>query len=104
MLAAVRAALAGQGAVIGAAAPIAATVAAIAAADESFVLVIAGPDLPAVERAMLLAAIGPLAVARAPRRVCALDVATGASATDGVAAARFLADAGSTTGQVLAVG
>ena len=50
MLAAVRAALVGQGAVLGAAAPIAATVGAIAAADESFVLVIAGPDLTAVER------------------------------------------------------
>lgn len=104
MLAAVAAALDGQAAVLAARVPVAATVAAIEAADAEIVLVLVGADLPAVERAMLLAAIGPLAVARAPVRVCALDVGADADEADVVAAARYLAGAGSTTGQVLVVG
>jgi hypothetical protein len=104
MLAAVAAALDGQATVMAARAPVADTVTAIEAAEGEVVLVLVGADLPAVERAMLLAAIGPLAVARAPGRVCALDVGAHADLADVVAAARFLAGAGSTTGQVLRAG
>lgn len=61
------------------------------------------PAVAAIERAMLLAALGPLARELAPRRIGAIDVAESASADRVVAAARFLAGARSTTGQVLRV-
>lgn len=61
------------------------------------------PAVAAIERAMLLAAVGPLAHELAPRRIGAIDVAESASADRVVAAARFLAGARSTTGQVLRV-
>ncbi|MEN2785638.1 Rossmann fold domain-containing protein [Sphingomonas qilianensis] len=104
MLGIVSAALEGQGAVIVARLPIAETIAAIKSADAAMALVIVGPELPAVDRAMVLAAIAPLAVARAPRRLCALDIGHHAAEADVVAVARFLAGAKSTTGQVLVVG
>ncbi|MEG3088645.1 Rossmann fold domain-containing protein [Sphingomonas sp. PB4P5] len=104
MLAEVVAALDGQALVLPALAPLADTLAAIEAAMADMILLLAGADLSAVDRAMLLAAIGPLAVARAPLRVCALDIAAGATVADVVAAAQFLAGAASTTGQVLAIG
>lgn len=69
-----------------------------------FVLVIAGPDLAPIERAMILAAIGPLAIELGPdRRIGALDIAIEAGETDIVAVAKFLVAAESTTGQVVAV-
>lgn len=67
-------------------------------------LVLAGPDLTAIDRAMLLAAIGPLAIELAPaRRIGALDVADGAAAAEVAAAAGFLIEARSTTGQTLRI-
>jgi hypothetical protein len=85
-------------------APVADLLAAIRAATSECVLLIFLPEASALDRAMLLAAIGPLAVERAPaHRICALDIKAGASEADIVAAARFLAHAASTTGQVLAL-
>lgn len=67
-------------------------------------LVLIDPAMPAIDRAMLLAAIGPLAVERAPdTRINAIAVEAGAAPDDVIATARFLAGAGSTTGQVLIV-
>ncbi|QNA83460.1 hypothetical protein G4G27_05165 [Sphingomonas sp. So64.6b] len=67
-------------------------------------LVLAGPDLTAIDRAMLLAAMGPLAIELAPaRRIGVLDIADGAAAAEIAAAARFLIEAGSTTGQTLRI-
>ncbi|MES2058937.1 MAG: hypothetical protein V4564_23560 [Pseudomonadota bacterium] len=69
------------------------------------ILVLAGPELGAADRAALLATIGPLAVELAPvRRIGALDLTRDASIVDGIAAARFLTDAESTTGQILRIG
>jgi hypothetical protein len=68
------------------------------------ILILAGPDLTGIDRAMLLAAIGPLAIELAPaRRIGALDVADGAAVADVAATARFLIEAGSTTGQTLRI-
>jgi hypothetical protein len=79
-------------------------VAGIRAATTGLVLLLVLPATSELQRAMLLAAIGPLAVERAPaHRICALDVKSGAAADDIVAAARFLASAASTTGQVIAI-
>ena len=87
-----------------AALPIADTLAAVRGAAADLVLLTIGPDVPAVERAMLIAALGPLAVELAPaRRLCALDVAATADPDDVAAALAFLARAASTTGQVLAI-
>ena len=84
--------------------PIAETLRAVRAAVDTVVVVIVPHDLPAVERAMLIAAIGPLAIERAPaQRVCALDLGAAADPADVAAAVRFLARAASTTGQVLKV-
>lgn len=77
--------------------------AAVSAGRES-VLVTIGHDVAAIDRAMLRAAIGALAIESAPAsRINALDIAAGASADAVVAAAIFLARARSTTGQVVAV-
>lgn len=71
------------------------------AAGES-VLVMLDPALDPVELARARAAIGPLAVERAPAtRVNALLAAAGADPIDVEAAAKFLEGACSTTGQVL---
>jgi hypothetical protein len=78
--------------------------AAVSAGRQS-VLVMIDPDVAGISRAMLRAAIGPLAIASAPAtRVNALDIAAGASTDAVIAAAAFLATAGSTTGQVIDVG
>ena len=70
---------------------------------DSVLLLIAG-DVPALDRAMLRAAIGPLAIELAPAmRLNAVDVVGGAADDDVIAAARFLAVADSTTGQVIDV-
>lgn len=73
------------------------------AGDAVVVLLMLMPAVAAIERAMLLAAVGPLAHELAPRRIGAIDVAESASADRVVAAACFLAGARSTTGQVLRV-
>jgi hypothetical protein len=60
--------------------------------------------IPALDRAMLHAAIGPLAIERAPHtRIGAVEIGGGAAQADVVAAARYLASARSTTGQILTV-
>ena len=69
------------------------------------VILLIGPEIPPVEHAMLIAAIGPLAIEVAPAtRLCAIDMLSGGDVADVIAAARFLASAQSTTGQVLRVG
>lgn len=74
------------------------------ASSEAVLLIIGRTVLP-TDRAMLIAAVGPLAVALAPtRRLVAIDVADDADPDAVVAAARYLAAASSTTGQVLRVG
>ena len=67
-------------------------------------LLLIDSSAPTLDRAMLSAAIGPLAIERAPRaRIGAIDIASGAVLADVVAAARYLAAARSTTGQILTV-
>ncbi|WP_260598454.1 Rossmann fold domain-containing protein [Sphingomonas endolithica] len=79
-------------------------IAGIRAATTEFVLLLVLPTTPELDRAMLLAAIAPLAAERAPgHRICALDIKAGATVANIVATAQFLARAGSTTGQVIAV-
>lgn len=76
----------------------------IRAATTRFVLVVVGPDLSPVDRAMILAGIGPLAVELGPeRRIGALDIGADARREDILDSARFLAGAESSTGQMLAV-
>ncbi len=70
---------------------------------ESVVLVI-HPGRDDLAQALALAAIGPLAVERAPDRINAVVVGEGAGAAAVEAAVAFLDAAPSTTGQVLAVG
>jgi len=80
------------------------TVERLRAAQGAMVLLLIESSISPLDRAMLIAAIGPLAIERAPHgRIGALDVAAGAAPEDVVAAARFLAAAGSTTGQVLKI-
>lgn len=70
---------------------------------DSVLLLIPG-DVPALDRAMLRAATGPLALELAPvKRLNTLDVAVGAADDEVIAAARFLAAAASTTGQLLEI-
>jgi hypothetical protein len=104
---AVLAALAGQAAVVVADATIKVSnvLAALRAPvqDDAVVLVLL-PDLAAIDRVMLLAALGPLAIELSPRRIAAIDVMDGASPRNVVAAAHYLASACSITGQCLRVG
>ena len=75
-----------------------------AAPDRALVLLVLDPTVPNLDRAMLLAAIGPLAIEFAPAvRIGALDVAEGAEVDDVIAAARFLTSAASMTGQTLRI-
>ena len=84
--------------------PIQECVARLREENSFMVLVLADADLPSLDRAMLLAAIGPLAVARAPAgRIGALDIAPSASHEAIAAAAQFLVGATSTTGQILRI-
>ena len=74
-----------------------------AARPEAILLVVTA-GVAALDRALLRAALGPLAVAFAPAvRINALDVARQADQDDVVAAARYLAGAASTTGQWLEI-
>ena len=67
-------------------------------------LLLIDSSVPAIDRAMLCAAIGPLAIERAPHaRIGAIEIGEGAATADVVAAAGYLATARSTTGQVLTV-
>ena len=73
-------------------------------AEGEIILLLIDSEVAALDRAMLIAAIGPLAIERAPAtRVGTIDIIGGAAQKDVEAAARFLATARSTTGQVLVV-
>jgi hypothetical protein len=70
---------------------------------DSVILLIAS-DVQALDRAMLRAAIGPLAIELAPaKRLNAVDIASAAADDDVIAAALFLAAADSTTGQLIEI-
>ncbi len=72
-------------------------------AGGSVILIIA-PEVAALIRAMLIAAIETLASERAPRiRVSAIDSGAGADPDAVAAAALFLAQATGTTGQVIRI-
>ena len=74
------------------------------ASDAGIALLLIDSSVPALDRAMLSAAIGPLAIDRAPQaRIGAIDIANGAATADVVAAADYLASARSTTGQILRI-
>lgn len=76
----------------------------VRAADAESVLVLIDPALDPLALALARAAIGPLAVERAPgTRVNALQAAADADPADVEAAVRFLERARSTTGQLLEV-
>ena len=80
------------------------TVERLRASQGAMVLLLIESSIPAVDRAMLIAAIGPLAIARAPHgRIGAIEVAPGAAVEDVAEAARFLSTARSTTGQILRI-
>jgi len=103
---AVAAALAGQACVVVADATVAlpdalASLRSASPCDTVIVLIL--PDLATIDRAMLLAALGPLAIETAPRRIAAIDVADGALREHVLATARYLASACSITGQCLRV-
>lgn len=68
------------------------------------IILLVGADVAPLDRALMLAAIAPLAVELAPRvRLAAIDAVPDAAPEDIAAAARFLALARSTTGQILVV-
>ncbi len=75
-----------------------------AMADHALVLMVLVPTVPNLDRSMLLAAVGGLAVEGATRvRIAALDVCARAEVEDVVAAGVFLATAESTTGQIVRI-
>lgn len=77
---------------------------AAAADSPAALVVVVRADVGEPDRAMLIAAIGPLAVAFAPAtRLSLVDVGAGAAADATGAAACFLATAVSTTGQIVRI-
>lgn len=75
-----------------------------AASVASAVVAVVGASIAPVSRAALLATIGPLAAEHAPGvRLSAVDIGDGAAADDVAALTVFLADAESTTGQVVRI-
>ena len=74
------------------------------AASGEIILLLIDSGVAELDRAMLVAAIGPLAIERAPAvRIGAIDIMEAAAPDHVEAAARFLTTARSTTGQVLMV-
>ncbi|MEO6215728.1 MAG: Rossmann fold domain-containing protein [Sphingomonas sp.] len=74
------------------------------ASGAGIALLLIDSSVPALDRALLSAAIGPLAIERAPHaRIGAVDVADGAATADVAAAANYLLSARSTTGQILRI-
>lgn len=68
------------------------------------IIVDVAPDIAALERHLILAAIAPLAIELAPGiRLCAIDIGEGAAPEDVAAVRDWLAGADCTTGQVVAV-
>lgn len=84
------------------AADLATMMAAVRAAPGDAAVVIPAA-LPPIERALLIAAIAPLAVERAPHRLNALDCGQGVAPAAIEAALTYLASADCTTGQLLAL-
>jgi len=69
-----------------------------------FALLLIDSSVPAMDRAMLSAAIGPLAIECAPQaRIGAIEIGAAALTADVAAAAVYLVSARSTTGQILKV-
>lgn len=102
---ALAAALAGRAALVFAddAGAVAAAVRA-ARRGAAMVLVVIDAAVAPLDRAMAIAAVGPLAAEVAPAtRIAALDLDRGGAPEDAITAALFLAAAGSTTGQVLRI-
>ncbi|MDO7842933.1 Rossmann fold domain-containing protein [Sphingomonas immobilis] len=96
-------ALAGVATIAGPDDAVEAVIARLRNAPDPAVLVIL-PEVSPLARAMLRAAIAPLAAERAPAtRIGAVEIAGGSDPSDVIAAVQFLANAASTTGQVLAV-
>jgi len=82
-----------------------ATIRSAAASHCAAIVWIVGPHIPALERALIMASIEPLAIELAPTmRLCAVEATPGAAAAQIWASARFLFSATSTTGQLLQVG
>jgi hypothetical protein len=75
-----------------------------ASSSTDAVLLLIGPDVPAIDRAMLLAALGPLATDLAPQRLGAIDLVAECPSDRIVATAKYLVSARSTTGQALRLG
>ncbi|MBA4047045.1 MAG: hypothetical protein C0476_00730 [Sphingomonas sp.] len=68
------------------------------------IVVEVAPDIAALDRHLILAAIAPLAIECAPgTRLCAIAVGEGADPADVAALRAYLASADCTTGQVVAV-
>ena len=78
----------------------AATIAAVRAAPGDVAVVI-GPTIAPLDRAQLIAVIGPLAIERTPARVNALDFVEPVAPEAVVEVLAFLESADCTTGQVL---
>lgn len=77
----------------------------VASAASAMVLLVIESTVSNLDKAMLLAAVGALAIELAPAgRIAALDLGEGADSGDVVAAAAFLVAARSTTGQILRIG
>lgn len=76
----------------------------VRSAQGEIILLLIDSGVAALDRAMLIGAIGQLAIERAPAtRIGTIDIVAGAAQKDVEAAARFLVTARSTTGQVLVV-
>lgn len=89
---------------LAAGATVGALVAAVREGAAEVIVVEVAPEIAALERHLILAAIAPLAVELAPgTRLCAIDVGAGAEAEDVAAVRDWLAGADCTTGQVVAV-
>ena len=85
-------------------ATVGALVAAVQEGAADAIIVEVAPEIAALERHLILAAIGPLAIELAPgTRLCAIDMGAGAEAEDVAAVRDWLASAHCTTGQVVAV-
>lgn len=81
-------------------------VAAVRAVGEGpdAIIVDVAPEIAALERHLILAAITPLAIELAPgTRLCAIDVGEGADPADVAAVRDWLTRANCTTGQVVQV-
>ncbi len=89
---------------LAAGATVGALVAAVREGAAEVIIVEVAPEIAALERHLILAAITPLAIELAPAtRLCAIDVGAGAEADDVAAVRDWLAGAECTTGQVVAV-